>query len=104
MFFLKLLFHDEGHLYASCLFYIPTICPKWYLFQFFSRGIRMYIPILTGAQNGRTSLQKNQSYFSKKRSSRGFISEMKITFILNFSLIFRLFILNAIFLSSLVVA
>ena len=28
-------------------------------FQFLSRGIHMHIPILTGVQNGRTSLRKN---------------------------------------------
>ena len=41
-------------LYANCLFYILTIYPKCHLFQFFSCNIRMYIPVLTGVQNGRT--------------------------------------------------
>ena len=65
MFFLKLLFRDEGHLYANCLFYIPTIYPKCLLSQFYSRGIRMHIPILTGVQNGGTSLRKNSRILLK---------------------------------------
>ena len=55
MFFLKLVFHDVGHLYAKCLFYIPTIYAKSLIYQFLSRGIRMHIPILTGVQNERLS-------------------------------------------------
>ena len=65
IFLLNLLFHKEGHLYANCLLYIPTIYRKCHLFQFFSRGIRMHIPILTGVQNGRTSLRKNGDIFIK---------------------------------------
>ena len=53
MFFFKLLFCDEGHVYAKCLFNILTIYPKWHRFHFFSRGTRMYIPMLPGVQNGR---------------------------------------------------
>ena len=45
-----------------------------------------------------------QSNFAKKRSSQGFISEMKVTCIPTFCLIFCLFILNTTFFSSLVVA
>ena len=65
MFLLKLLFHKEGHLNANCLLYIPTIYPKRHLFQFFSRGIRMHIPILTGVQNRRISLRKNSHILLK---------------------------------------
>ena len=36
-----------------------TMDPKWLLFQFFSRDIRMHIPILTGVENGRIRLQEN---------------------------------------------
>ena len=50
-FFLKLCFRDEGPLYAIFLFDTFTIYPKCHLFQFFSRGIRMHIPMLTGVQN-----------------------------------------------------
>ena len=62
MLFLKLLFRDEGHLYANCLFYIPTIYPKCHRFHYFSRGIRMPFPILTGIQSGRYKSPKKQSY------------------------------------------
>ena len=93
---------DEGQLYASCLFYILTIYLKCLLFQFFSDAICMHILILTGVKNGHRSLWK-QSYFAKKRPSRGFISEMNATCIPTFCLIFWLFILNDIFFSSIVV-
>ena len=60
-----LYFHDEGHLYAKCLFNILTIYPKHHRFHFFSRGIRMYIPILTGVQNGRISRLKGNVFLLK---------------------------------------
>ena len=41
MFFLKLPFCDEGHLYVNCLFYILTIYPKHLLFQLLSGGFEM---------------------------------------------------------------
>ena len=50
-FFLRLCFRDEGPFYAIFLFDIFTIYAKCHLFQFFSRGIRMHIPILIGVQN-----------------------------------------------------
>ena len=53
--FLKLIFRDEGHLYANGLFYILTIYPKLILFQYLSGGIRMHTAILSGVQNGRIS-------------------------------------------------
>ena len=65
MFFLKLLLRDEGHLYANCLFYIPAIYPNCHSFHFFSRGIRMHIPILTGVQNEPKS-HRNDSVFLLK--------------------------------------
>ena len=65
MFFLKLFFRDEGHLYANCLFYILTINPKCNPFQFFNRGIRMYIPILTGVLHGRRSFWDSSHIFLK---------------------------------------
>ena len=150
-FFLRLYFCDKSHLYAKCLFDILIIYPKCHRFHFFSRDIRMYIPILTGVQNGHISCLKDsvvllknvlfeaffpcgdhlyanclfyvptiypkaiffsflvvayvstfpyyqgfkmgakspkkQSYFAKKRSFRGFISEMKVTCIPSFCLI-----------------
>ena len=66
--FLRLYFRDEGHLYAKCLFNILTIYPKCHRFHLFSRGIRMYIPILTGVQNGRIS-RLNDSVFLLKKCS-----------------------------------
>ena len=57
--------HDEGHFYANCLFYIRTIYLKCHLFQFFSRDIRIHIVILTGVQNGHTSLRKNSHILLK---------------------------------------
>ena len=79
MFFLKLLFRDEGHLYANCLFYISTIHPKCHLFQFFSRSIRMYIPILTGIENGRTSLRKNSFILLKNVLFEVLLTRWKVT-------------------------
>ena len=52
MFFLKLIFQDEGHLYGNCLFYILTIYRECFLFQFLGYGTRMHVSILTGFQNG----------------------------------------------------
>ena len=78
-FFLKLLFHEEGHLLANFLFYILTICRKYFLFQFLSCTIHRHIPILTGVQNGRISLPKNNLMLVKKHSFCGFISVMKVT-------------------------
>ena len=57
--FLKLSFRDEGRLYAKFLFDIFTIYPKCHLFQFFSRGIHMYIPILIGVQHEPKSHRKD---------------------------------------------
>ena len=68
MFFFKLLFRDEGHLYANCLPYILTIHPKCHRFSFFSRGIRMHIAILTGVQSGRIICLKDSVFFAKKCS------------------------------------
>ena len=65
MFCLKLLSWDEGHLYAKCLFNILAIYRKCHLFRFFIGGIRMHIPILTGAQNGRISGQKDSVFLLK---------------------------------------
>ena len=50
--FFWLSFRDQGDLYANFLFDVSTIYPKCYLFQFFSRGIRMYFFILTEVKNG----------------------------------------------------
>ena len=104
MFFLKLLLLDEGHLHANCLFYILTIYPKCHPFQFFSCGIRMHIPILTGVQNGHISRLKDSVFLAKKCSFWSFFSLMKVTCMPIACFIFRLFILSAFFFSSLVVA
>ena len=63
MFFLKLVFHDVGHLYAKCLFYILTIYAKSLIYQFLSCDIRMHIPILTGVQNEPESHRKDSVFF-----------------------------------------
>ena len=65
MFFLKLAFSDQGYLYAHCLFYVVAIDPKCLLYQFFSRGKRTHIPILTGVQNGHISLLKDCVFLQK---------------------------------------
>ena len=65
-FFLRLYFRDESHLYPKCLFDILTIYPKCYRFGFFSCGIGIYIPILTGVQNGHISRLKDSGFFAKK--------------------------------------
>ena len=78
-FFLKLYFRDEVHLYAKFFLDILTIDPKCYLFQFFSRDIRMYICILTGVQNGHINLRKNSVILLKKIFFLNFFSEMKVT-------------------------
>ena len=63
---LNLSFWDEGYLYANCSFYTLTIYPKCLLFQFFSRGIRMHIPILAEVQTGRISRQNSSHILLKK--------------------------------------
>ena len=59
------MFREEGPLYTTCLFSIPTIYPKCLLFHFFSRGIRMYIPNLTGVQNGHIGHLKDSVFLQK---------------------------------------
>ena len=61
---LRLYFRGEGHLYAKCLFLILTIYPKCHLFHFFSCSIGMHIAIVTEAQNGGISGQKD-CFFTK---------------------------------------
>ena len=58
MFFFRLYFREEGHLYSKCLFDILTIYHKFYILHFFSRGIRIQISTLTKLQNGCISLRK----------------------------------------------
>ena len=72
-FFLRLYFWDEGHLYAKFLLNILTIDPKCHFFQFFSRDIRMYIPILTRVQNGRINVRKNSVILLEKNFFKKFI-------------------------------
>ena len=62
---MRLYFRDESHLYPKCLFDILTIYPKSHGFYFFSRGMRMYIPILTGVQNWHISPLKNSVFLLK---------------------------------------
>ena len=64
-FFLRLYFQDEGHLFAKFLFNILTIYLKRHLFQFFSRGITMHIPILTEVQNERECHRKGKVFLLK---------------------------------------
>ena len=59
MFFLKLFFSDEHHLYANCLFHILATYAKCLLFQFLSGGIRMHIAIVIGIQNEPKSRRKD---------------------------------------------
>ena len=59
------MFRDKGHLYANCLFSVPNIYPKCHRFHLFNRGIDMYIPILTGVENGRTSRLKDSVFLLK---------------------------------------
>ena len=72
MFFLKICFRDEDHLYVNSSFYTLTVYAKCLLFQFFSRGIRMHISILTGVQNGRISLERDNHIFLKNVSFESF--------------------------------
>ena len=65
MFILKPLLDDEGHLYPDSLFYILIVYLKHLFFQFFSRGIRVYIPILRGVQNGHISRLKGSVFLLK---------------------------------------
>ena len=101
--FLKLLFHNEGHLYANFLFYILTIYRKYFLFQFLCCAIRRHIPILTGFQNQCRSHQTD-CFSAEKRSFYGFISVMKVTCMPNVCSIFWPFTLNVTVFISLVVA
>ena len=76
---MRLYFGNEGHLYAKFLLDILTIDPKRHLFQFFSRDMRLYIPILTGVKNGRINLRKNSVILLKKIFFLNLFSEMKVT-------------------------
>ena len=106
MFFLRLYFREESHLYPKCFFDILTIYPKWHLFYFFSRDMCIYIPILAGLQNGHISRLKESVFFCEKMfffkllfREEGHFTCMPIA-----CFIFQLFILNAIVFISLVVA
>ena len=54
----QLNFQNESNLYANCLFYILSFYNTCLFCQFLDCGIRIHIPILKGAQNGRISHQK----------------------------------------------
>ena len=56
--FLKLIFRDEGQLYANCLFHLLTFYRQGLRFQFLNDGLHMHIFILAGVQNQRISSQK----------------------------------------------
>ena len=62
---LKLNLQDEGQLYANCLFYILSLFLKCLLSPLLSRGIRMQISFLTGAQKGHISGLKNRLILRK---------------------------------------
>ena len=49
----------------ACSIFWLVIYPKWHRFHFFSCGIGMYIPILTGFQNGRISHLKDKVFLLK---------------------------------------
>ena len=102
-FFLRLSFPDEGRLYAKFLFDIFTIYPKCHLFQFFSRGIRMHIPILIVVQNEPESHRKDTVFCWKMFLSKFFYVE-EGHFYANCLFIFLLFMLNTFFSGSEVVA
>ena len=60
---LKLNFQVQGHFYANCLFYNFLFCLKCLLFHFFSRGIRMHIPILIGVQKSALVVKQMVIFF-----------------------------------------
>lgn len=104
MFTLNLYFWDEGHLYVNCLFYTLSLCLKCVLFFIF-KSWHMYTH--AHFNRGLKWMQKSpkkQSHFTEKYCLWNFSSEMKVVFMPIASFIFSLFILNAFFLSSLVVA
>ena len=94
--FFNCIFRDQGHLYVNCLFYFLTIYQKSLLFQFLGSGVRMYIPILTGVQNGRISCRKN-SHILLKDVFLSLFPEIKVTFIPVACFIFWLFTVKALF-------
>ena len=100
---LKLHLQEEGHLHANCLFYILSFYPKFPLSQFFSRKIRMHIPILRGVQNGCISRQK-QSYFANKCSFWRLFFQIKVACKPIVCFILWLFTIDAFFCSSYIVA
>ena len=62
---MKFYLWNEGQLYVNCSFWILTIYPKCHLFQFFSRGMRIHISILTAVQNERESHWKDSIFLLK---------------------------------------
>ena len=53
MFSLKFILQDEDQLSFNFLFFILIIQINFFAFQFLSRGIRIYFPILAGVKNER---------------------------------------------------
>ena len=99
---LKLNLQDEGHFDSNCLLYILSFYLKRLLFQFFTRGIRMDISILTRVQRGHISGQKHGHILQKMFFWR-LVSKIKITWMPLASFIFSLFNVNPYFLSFYVV-
>ena len=52
MLILNLNLKGEGHPFANWLFYILIFSRKCLVFQFLTCGVRMFLAILTGAENG----------------------------------------------------
>ena len=86
-------FHDEGHLYSNCLFYILTIYHKCLRFQFLGSLICMQIPFLTEIQNGRIICEENGRILIKECLVLSLLLEVKslvcqlfyiLTFTVNF--------------------
>ena len=74
MYFLKLDFQDEGHLYVNCSLSTLTIHSKYFLSQFLILGILLHIPILIGFQSGRITSWKSYHILSKNVLFEGWLT------------------------------
>ena len=62
---MKLNIQYDGQLHVNCLIYILLFYREFLRFQFFTRDIRMHIPILTVVQNPLISRRKNSHILQK---------------------------------------
>ena len=102
MFFLMLIFRDEGHLYAICLFYILNFYRNAFFFSPLVVAHVCTFPSNIGSKWTHKS-PKNSHILLKKCFLRSLFSEMKVTCMPIICFLFCFFTVNALFFSYYVV-